>query len=120
MTALTQPTPDDLAKEIERCRKMTDKPFGVNLTILPAVAPPPYDEYIRVIFECGIKIVETAGNNPRNLVPKFKEKGIAVIHKCTSVRHALSAEKHGVEIISIDRFECAGRQGLSSATAMFC
>ena len=116
LTALTQPTPDDLAREIERCRKMTDKPFGVNLTILPAVTPPPYDEYMRVIFESGIKIVETAGNNPRNFVPKFKEKGITVIHKCTSVRHALSAEKHGVDIISIDGFECAGHPGEDDVT----
>jgi NADH:quinone reductase (non-electrogenic) len=116
LTALTQPTPDDLAKEIERCRKMTSKPFGVNLTILPAVTPPPYDEYMRVIFESGIKIVETAGNNPRNFVPKFKEKGITVIHKCTSVRHALSAEKHGVDIISIDGFECAGHPGEDDVT----
>jgi NADH:quinone reductase (non-electrogenic) len=116
LTALTQPTPDDLAKEIERCRKMTDKPFGVNLTILPAVTPPPYDEYMRVIFESGIKIVETAGNNPRNFVPKFKEKGVIVIHKCTSVRHALSAEKHGVDIISIDGFECAGHPGEDDVT----
>jgi NADH:quinone reductase (non-electrogenic) len=116
LTALTQPTPDDLAKEIERCRKMTNKPFGVNLTILPAVTPPPYDEYMRVIFESGIKIVETAGNNPRNFVPKFKEKGITVIHKCTSVRHALSAEKHGVDIISIDGFECAGHPGEDDVT----
>ncbi len=116
LTALTQPTPDDLAKEIERCRKMTNNPFGVNLTILPAVTPPPYDEYMRVIFESGIKIVETAGNNPRNFVPKFKEKGITVIHKCTSVRHALSAEKHGVDIISIDGFECAGHPGEDDVT----
>lgn len=116
LTALTQPTPEDLAREIERCRRMTDKPFGVNLTILPSVTPPPYDEYMRVIFESGIKIVETAGNNPRNFVPKFKEKGMTVIHKCTSVRHALSAEKHGVDIISIDGFECAGHPGEDDVT----
>ncbi len=111
LTALTQPTPEDLKKEIERCRGMTDKPFGVNLTILPTIKPPPYAEYMQVIFDSGIKIVETAGNNPRDFVPKFKEKGITIVHKCTSVRHALSAEKHGVDVISIDGFECAGHPG---------
>ena len=111
LTALTQPTPEDLRKEIARCRQMTDKPFGVNLTILPTIKPPPYAEYMQVIFDSGIKIVETAGNNPRDFVPKFKEHGITVVHKCTSVRHALSAEKHGVDVISIDGFECAGHPG---------
>ena len=111
LTALTQPTPDDLRKEIARCRTMTDKPFGVNLTILPTITPPPYDEYIRAIVESGVKIVETAGNNPRDFVPKFKEHGITIVHKCTSVRHALSAERHGVDIVSIDGFECAGHPG---------
>jgi NADH:quinone reductase (non-electrogenic) len=111
LTALTQPTPEDLRKEIERCRRMTDKPFGVNMTILPTIKPPPYAEYMQVIFESGIKIVETAGNNPRDFVPKFKEKGITIVHKCTSVRHALSAERHGVDVISIDGFECAGHPG---------
>ena len=111
LTALTQPTPEDLRKEIARCREMTDKPFGVNLTILPTIKPPPYAEYMQVIFDSGIKIVETAGNNPRDFVPKFKEKGITIVHKCTSVRHALSAEKHGVDVISIDGFECAGHPG---------
>jgi nitronate monooxygenase len=111
LTALTQPTPEDLRKEIARCREMTDKPFAVNMTILPTIKPPPYAEYMQVIFESGIKIVETAGNNPRDFVPKFKEKGITIVHKCTSVRHALSAEKHGVDVISIDGFECAGHPG---------
>jgi len=111
LTALTQPTPEDLRKEIARCREMTDKPFGVNLTILPTIKPPPYAEYMQVIFDSGIKIVETAGNNPRDFAPKFKEKGITILHKCTSVRHALSAEKHGVDVISIDGFECAGHPG---------
>ena len=111
LTALTQPTPDDLRREIARCRSMTDKPFGVNLTILPTITPPPYEEYIRAIVESGIKIVETAGNNPRDYAPKFKQHGITVIHKCTSLRHALSAERHGVDIISIDGFECAGHPG---------
>jgi nitronate monooxygenase len=111
LTALTQPTPEDLRKEIARCREMTDKPFGVNLTILPTIKPPPYAEYMQVIFDSGIKIVETAGNNPRDFVPRFKEKGITIVHKCTSVRHALSAERHGVDVISIDGFECAGHPG---------
>src|SRR5512139_678682 len=116
ITALTQPTPEDLRKEIARCRGMTDKPFGVNLTILPAIKPPPYAEYMQVIIESGIKIVETAGNNPRDVVPKFKEHGIRVVHKCTSVRHALSAERHGVDVISIDGFECAGHPGEDDVT----
>ena len=116
LTALTQPTPDDLRLEIERCRTMTDQPFGVNLTILPTIKPPPYDEYMRVIFESGIKIVETAGNNPRDFAPWFKERGITVVHKCTSLRHALSAERYGVDIISIDGFECAGHPGEDDVT----
>ena len=93
LTALTQPTPDDLRKEIARCRTMTDKPFGVNLTILPTITPPPYDEYMRAIIESGIRIVETAGNNPKDFAPKLKAHGITIVHKCTSVRHALSAER---------------------------
>jgi len=116
LTALTQPTPEDLRKEIARCRQMTDKPFGVNMTILPTIKPPPYAEYMQVIFDSGIKIVETAGNNPRDFVPKFKEHGITVVHKCTSVRHALSAERHGVDVISIDGFECAGHPGEDDVT----
>jgi nitronate monooxygenase len=111
LTALTQPTPEDLRREIARCREMTDAPFGVNLTILPSIKPPPYAEYMQVIFESGVKIVETAGNNPRDFAPKFKEKGLTILHKCTSVRHALSAERHGVDVISIDGFECAGHPG---------
>lgn len=111
LTALTQPTPDDLSKEIARCREMTDKPFGVNLTILPTLTPRPYDEYIDVIISSGIKVVETAGNNPRPILPKFKAADIKVIHKCTSVRHGISAEKAGVDCISMDGFECAGHPG---------
>ena len=95
---------------------MTDKPFGVNMTILPSIKPPPYAEYMQAIIDSGIKIVETAGNNPRDVVPKFKEHGITVVHKCTSVRHALSAEKHGVDVISIDGFECAGHPGEDDVT----
>jgi nitronate monooxygenase len=111
LTALTQPTPEDLAREIERCRAMTDRPFGVNLTMLPAVAPPPYERYLDVIIDSGITIVETAGNSPRAFVERMKAHGIRILHKCTSVRHALSAERAGVDIISIDGFECAGHPG---------
>jgi nitronate monooxygenase len=111
LTALTQPTPDDLRREIEHCRAMTNKPFGVNLTILPSVKPPPYAEYRQAIIDSGIKVVETAGHNPQEHVAHFKEHGIKVIHKCTAVRHALSAERMGVDAISIDGFECAGHPG---------
>jgi nitronate monooxygenase len=111
LTALTQPTPDDLRREIDRCRTMTDKPFGVNLTILPSVTPPPYAEYRKAIIESGIKIVETAGHKPQEHVDDFKAHGIKVVHKCTAVRHALSAERMGVDAISIDGFECAGHPG---------
>lgn len=111
LTALTQPTPEDLRKEIARCRTMTDRPFGVNLTILPAITPPPYAEYLNVIIESGIRIVETAGNSPKDFIGRLKEHGIKVVHKCTAVRHALSAERHGVDIVSIDGFECAGHPG---------
>ncbi len=111
LTALTQPTPEALEKEIARTRSMTDKPFGVNLTILPTINPVPYDEYRRVVIEAGIKIVETAGNNPAPHLPAFKEAGIKVIHKCTSVRHAVKAQSIGVDAVSIDGFECAGHPG---------
>ncbi len=111
ITALTQPTPEDLLKEIARCRDWTDKPFGVNLTILPAIKPPPYAEYRAAIIEAGIKIVETAGYKPQEHIDHFHEHGIKVIHKCTSVRHALSAERFGADAISIDGFECAGHPG---------
>jgi len=111
ITALTQPTPEDLVREIARCRDLTDKPFGVNLTILPAITPPPYAEYRQAIIESGIKIVETAGNKPQEHVDEFKKHNVVVLHKCTSVRHALSAERMGVDAISIDGFECAGHPG---------
>ncbi|QIX48505.1 nitronate monooxygenase [Rhodococcus sp. DMU1] len=111
LTALTQPTPEALAAEIARCREMTDRPFGVNLTILPAIAPPPYAEYRQVIIESGVRIVETAGNNPAEHMPAFKAAGVKVLHKCTSVRHALKAEALGVDALSIDGFECAGHPG---------
>jgi len=111
LTALTQPTPEALSKEIARCREMTDKPFGVNLTILPSINPPPYAEYRRAIIESGIQIVETAGYRPQEHLDDFKAQGIKVIHKCTAVRHAVSAQKMGVDAISIDGFECAGHPG---------
>ena len=99
ITALTQATPDDLRREIERCRKMTDKPFGVNLTILPSILPPPYAEYRRAIIDMGVRIVETAGYKPQEHVDEFKAHDIKVIHKCTAVRHALSAERMGVHAV---------------------
>ena len=111
ITALTQPTPEHLAKEIKRTREMTNKPFGVNLTILPTINPVPYDEYRQAIIEGGVKIVETAGNNPQPHMPAFREAGIKIIHKCTSVRHAVKAQSIGVDCVSIDGFECAGHPG---------
>jgi nitronate monooxygenase len=111
LSALTQPTPEALAAEIRRCRDMTDKPFGVNLTILPTINPPPYAEYRHAIIDSGVKIVETAGYKPQEHVDAFKQHGVKVIHKCTAVRHALSAERMGVDAISIDGFECAGHPG---------
>lgn len=111
LTALTQPTPEALAREIDRCRGMTDQPFGVNLTILPSVKPPPYAEYLDVVIERGVKMIETAGNSPRDFIEKLKRHGVRIVHKCTSVRHALSAERNGVDAVSIDGFECAGHPG---------
>ncbi|WP_413795675.1 MULTISPECIES: NAD(P)H-dependent flavin oxidoreductase [unclassified Pseudomonas] len=111
LTALTQPTPEALALEIARCREMTDQPFGVNLTILPSANPPPYEAYLNVIIDSGIKIIETAGSSPKEFITRLKAAGVKIIHKCTSVRHALSAERNGVDIISIDGFECAGHPG---------
>jgi nitronate monooxygenase len=111
LTALTQPTPEDLAEEIARTRELTDKPFGVNLTILPAIKPPPYADYRAVIIESGIKIVETAGYKPQEHVDHFKQHGIKVIHKCTAVRHALKAETIGCDAVSVDGFECGGHPG---------
>ena len=111
LTALTQPTPEDLAKEIDRTREMTDKPFGVNLTVLPTINPPPYEEYAQAIVGSGVKIVETAGRSPEPFMELFKEYDVKVIHKCTSVRHALKAQSVGVRAITIDGFECAGHPG---------
>jgi NAD(P)H-dependent flavin oxidoreductase YrpB (nitropropane dioxygenase family) len=111
VTALTQPTPTALSEEIERCRALTKEPFAVNLTILPSINPPPYAEYRRAIIQAGVTIVETAGYQPREHVEDFRAHGIIVIHKCTAVRHALSAERLGVDAVSIDGFECAGHPG---------
>lgn len=111
ITGLTQRTPEELATEIARCRDMTDKPFGVNLTFLPMVNTPDYPGYIKAIIEGGVKAVETAGNNPAKWLPVLKEHGIKVIHKCTSVRHSLKAESIGCDAVSVDGFECGGHPG---------
>jgi nitronate monooxygenase len=111
LTALTQPTPEDLRNEIERTRSLTDQLFGVNLTILPALEPPPYEEYAQVIIESGIKVVETAGRSPEPFMPGFTAAGIKVVHKCTSVRHAKKAESVGCAAVIVDGFEAAGHPG---------
>jgi len=111
ITALTLKTPELLAKEIARCKEMTDKPFGVNLTFLPAFKEPPYPEFIAAIVEGGIKAVETAGRSPEKYMPALKAAGIKVIHKCTSVRHSLKAQKIGCDAVSVDGFECGGHPG---------
>jgi NADH:quinone reductase (non-electrogenic) len=111
ITGLTQRTPEDLAKEIARCREMTDKPFGVNLTFLPVMVAPDYPGYVKAIIDGGVKAVETAGNNPVKWLPALKEAGIKVIHKCTSVRHSLKAESIGCDAVSVDGFECGGHPG---------
>lgn len=116
ITALTQPTPELLGREIERCRSMTNKPFGINLTLLPSIKPPPYAEYVKVIIASGIKVVETAGRNPEEFMASFKKAGIKVIHKCTSVRHAIKAESIGCDAVSVDGFECAGHPGEDDIT----
>lgn len=111
ITGLTQPTPAALAAEIARCREMTDKPFAVNLTFLPSFKEPPYPEYIDAIIAGGVKVVETAGRNPQAHMPQLKAAGIKVIHKCTSVRHALKAQAIGCDAVSVDGFECGGHPG---------
>ena len=111
ITGLTQRTPELLAQEIARCKGMTDKPFGVNLTFLPSVTPPDYPGYVKAIIDSGVKAVETAGNNPQKWLPALKEAGIKVIHKCTSVRHSLKAESIGCDAVSVDGFECGGHPG---------
>lgn len=111
ITGLTQPTPEDLAREIARCHQMTDMPFGVNLTFLPSFNAPPYLEYIDAIIQGGVTAVETAGRSPEQYMPQLKAAGIKVIHKCTSVRHSLKAEKIGCDAVSVDGFECGGHPG---------
>jgi len=111
ITGLTQKTPEDLDREIKKCKDMTDQPFGVNLTFLPVVNTPDYPGYVRVIIENGVPIVETAGNNPQMVLPYLKDAGIKVIHKCTSVRHALKAQSIGCDAVSVDGFECGGHPG---------
>jgi nitronate monooxygenase len=111
ITGLTQRTPENLAKEIARCKTMTDKPFGVNLTFLPSVTPPDYPGFVQAIIDGGVKVVETAGNNPQKYLPALKEAGIKVIHKCTAVRHALKAQAIGCDAVSVDGFECGGHPG---------
>ncbi|KAI1101251.1 hypothetical protein F4804DRAFT_316437 [Jackrogersella minutella] len=116
LTALTQPTPEDLRNEIRRCRKMTKYPFGVNITLLPTLVPPNYAAYAQVVIDEGIKVVETAGNSPGPVIKKLKTAGIIILHKCTTIRHAQSAIKLGVDFLSIDGFECAGHVGESDIT----
>ncbi|KAI0395538.1 2-nitropropane dioxygenase-like protein [Xylariaceae sp. FL0594] len=116
LTALTQPTPEDLRKEIRKTRTMTKKPFGVNITLLPALQPPDYGAYAQVVIDEGIKVVETAGNSPGPVISKLKKAGIIILHKCTTIRHAQSAIKLGVDFLSIDGFECAGHVGESDIT----
>jgi NADH:quinone reductase (non-electrogenic) len=111
ITAHHSKSAEELFAEIAKCRNLTDKPFGVNLTLLPSLNPIPYDEYRAAIIESGIKIVETAGRAPTDHLPAFKEAGVKVIHKCTSVRHSVSAVRHGCDVVSIDGFECAGHPG---------
>jgi NAD(P)H-dependent flavin oxidoreductase YrpB (nitropropane dioxygenase family) len=116
ITGLTQGTPEKLANEIARCRDMTDKPFGVNLTFLPAVTPPDYPGLVQTIVDSGVKVVETAGNNPVKWLPQLKDAGIKVIHKCTSVRHSLKAQSIGCDAVSVDGFECGGHPGEDDVT----
>lgn len=111
ITGLTQKTPEDLANEIARCKDMTDKPFGVNITILPTLTPPDYPGIVKAVIEGGVKVVETAGRNPSELLPPLKDAGIKVIHKCTSVRHSLKAQEIGCDAVSVDGFECGGHPG---------
>lgn len=116
ITALIFPSPDALRKEIQRCRTLTQNPFGVNLTLLPAMVPPDYGAYAQAVIDEGIKVVETAGNSPGPVIAQLKKAGVTVLHKCTSIRHALSAVKLGVDFLSIDGFECAGHVGESDIT----
>lgn len=116
LTALTQSSPEDLAREVRQCREMTDRPFGVNLTILPTIKPVPYAEYLQAALESGVKVIETAGRSPEEFIPAIKAAGAKVIHKCTSVRHSLKAEAVGCDAVSVDGFECAGHPGEDDVT----
>jgi NAD(P)H-dependent flavin oxidoreductase YrpB (nitropropane dioxygenase family) len=116
LTALTQPTPEDLRKEIRRCKAMTNKPFGVNITLLPAINPPDYGAYAQVVIDEGIRIVETAGNSPGPVIKQLKAANTIILHKCTTIKHAQSAIKLGVDFLSIDGFECAGHVGETDIT----
>ncbi|TPX44359.1 nitronate monooxygenase [Synchytrium endobioticum] len=121
ITALTQPTPEHLRQEIRKCRSLLKDPttpFGVNLTILPAITPPPYSQYVDAIIDEGIKIVETAGSNPVEFIKRFKANNVKIIHKCTSIRHCLSAQRNGVDWLSVDGFECAGHPGEDDVPGM--
>ena len=118
LSALTFPTPDELAQEIEGTKALTDKPFGVNLTFLPTLKPVDYDAYVDVVVQAGVKIVETAGRNPEKYIDKLKGAGIKVIHKCTSIRHAKKAQEIGCDYVSIDGFECAGHPGEDDVTSL--
>ena len=111
ITGLTQKTPQDLANEIAKCRDMTDKPFGVNITFLPSLTPPDYPAIVKAVIDGGVKVVETAGRNPQQVIPALKDAGIKVIHKCTSVRHSLKAQSIGCDAVSVDGFECGGHPG---------
>ena len=111
ITGLTQKTPEDLANEIAKCRDMTDKPFGVNITFLPSLTPPDYPAIVKAVIDGGVKVVETAGRNPSEVMPYLKDAGIKVIHKCTSVRHSLKAQDIGCDAVSVDGFECGGHPG---------
>ncbi len=116
ITALTQPTPEALVNEIERCRNMTDKPFAVNLTIFPSINEPPYGEYVAAAIEGKVPVLETAGRSPEAYMPALKKAGVKVVHKCTSIRHALTAQRIGCDAVSIDGFECAGHPGEDDVT----
>lgn len=118
LSALTFETPDKLADEIEQTKKLTNKPFGVNITFLPTLKPVNYDDYIEVIIQSGVKIVETAGRNPSGYVEKLKSNNVKIIHKCTSIRHALKAQSIGCDYVSIDGFECAGHPGEDDVTSL--
>jgi nitronate monooxygenase len=111
ITGLTQKSAEDLRKEVRKCKELTDKPFAVNLTFLPSLATPDYPGYVKVIIDEGVKVVETAGRNPQQVMPALKEAGVKVIHKCTSVRHSLKAQSIGCDAVSVDGFECGGHPG---------